>query len=269
MTAFAIGDIQGCYTPFRHLLDHIGFDPEQDELWLTGDLVNRGDDSLKVLRFLKKISTSCRIVLGNHDLHLIGMFAGVRSAGRGDTLNEVLNAPDAEELIDWLRQKPLLYHDRDRDLVLVHAGVPPQWDLITAKHYAEKLSDILSSDDYQQALPHLFGRRINLWTQQLSPWEQMRFTAGCLTGIRFCTQAGELDFKQKGSPQNNADLIPWYDYPSPAWHGARFGIGHWAALGIHHTARVIALDSGCVWGNRLTATNLDFEFEMQSVDCHC
>ncbi len=267
MTTFAIGDVQGCYSPLRRLLDSIRFDPNVDELWFTGDLVNRGPESLEVLRFLKKLDHCSTIVLGNHDLHLLAVHEGIRSTGKGDTLDAILNAPDADELMTWLRQKPLLHHDKKRNLVLVHAGVPPQWDLIQAKKHANALESRLQEDDYRETLKLIFGEKISQWSESLTEPEQLRFTANGLTSIRFCTQSGELDFSQKGPPTPAHDLVPWFDFPNPAWHGARFVVGHWAALGLRLTPRVVALDSGCVWGNRLTAVNLDFDFQFYSVNC--
>ena len=267
MTTFAIGDVQGCYSSLRRLLDSIGFDPAVDDLWFTGDLVNRGPDSLAVLRFLKDLDHCSTIVLGNHDLHLLAVYEGIRSAGKGDTLDDILNAPDVDELMLWLRQQPLLHHDTDRNLVLVHAGIPPQWDLIQAKKNAQALATQLRHEDYAETLRIIFGDKISAWSEELSSSQQLTFAANCLTSIRFCTSSGALDFSHKGAPVGTSELVPWFDYPNPAWYGARFVIGHWAALGLHLSSRVIALDSGCVWGNQLTAANLDMDFQFHSINC--
>lgn len=265
MTLYAIGDVQGCYDELRKLLDQIRFDNTKDQLWFTGDLVNRGPNSLEVLRFVKQLGNSALTILGNHDLHLIGLHTGLRNSL--DTLEPVLNAPDREELLDWLRKRPLLHHDATRNLCMVHAGLPPQWSLLGAKSNAREIHELLSADDYRQHLKHFFGSPVTHWDEHLPDRLRQLFTVSCLTRIRYCTSDGGIDLQHKGPPNIQTGLIPWFEYPHPAWHGARFVVGHWASLGVHLSRRVIAIDSGCVWGGALTAVNLDHDFELQCVDC--
>lgn len=267
MTAYAIGDVQGCYNELRTLLDQIQFDVAKDEVWLTGDLVNRGPDSLEVLRFVKNLGHSAKTILGNHDLHLLGVREGIRNSSSDDTLNRVLNAPDCEALLDWLRKRPLLHHDMTRNLCMVHAGLPPQWSLIDAKNNAREIHDLLSGAEYQNYLDQFFGRPVTHWDEDLSDTERHLYTVSCLTRMRYCTPDGGIDTQEKGPPNIQTNLIPWFDFPRPKWHGARFVVGHWASLGVHLTRQVIAIDSGCVWGAKLTAVNLDRHFELQYVDC--
>lgn len=266
MTAYAVGDIQGCYSDFRRLLEKINFDPGEDRLFLVGDIVNRGPESLATLRFIKQLGSTLQMVLGNHDLHLIRRYWGITNASKGDTLEEILNAHDCDELIDWLRRQPFFHHDTERNFCLVHAGVPPQWDLITANTWAKELSDGMVRDDYSIWLESISNAQPQRSEDVWGNLNQQRYALDCLTRLRFVDEHGQPDYREKGPP-GKPGLIPWFDYPNPKWHGTRLVFGHWAALGVHLSAHAVALDSGCVWGGELTAVNLDFDFELQCVSC--
>ncbi len=268
MAVYAIGDIQGCFAEFRSLLDKTGFDPAQDELWLTGDLVNRGPDSLSVLRFVRELGDSARCVLGNHDLHLLAVGCGARRSSRRDTLEGLLAAPDAAALLDWLRHRPLLHHDESLGWTMVHAGLPPQWNLETAKRCARELEARLQRDDYANLLAVLFDDQPDIWSQTLSDIERLRFTTNCLTRLRYCEPDGRLAFKPKGAPGTAPEhLLPWFRVPGRASADMKIVFGHWSTLPPLFEPRLLALDRGCVWGGQLAAARLDGELSVLAVDC--
>lgn len=257
MTTYAVGDIQGCYDPFRRLLDKISFDPDKDKLWVAGDMVNRGPDSLATLRFLKSLGNACVAVLGNHDLHLLAVDAGLRKPRKGDTISQILVAPDKEALIDWLRFRPFLYHCEKKDITMVHAGIPPIWTLKQAKLHARKLEAALQRHDYYKLLKTLFKIEKPLgWESALGRKKKLRLAATYFTRMRFCDEQGRLDLDNK-SDHPNEGYAPWYNYDQAPIAGKTLLFGHWAALeGETGLANVHALDTGCVWGKYLTAINL-------------
>lgn len=258
VTTYAIGDIQGCARSLDALLEAISFDESRDRLWLTGDLVNRGPDSLAVLRRLIAMEDSVTTVLGNHDLHLLAAAAGVREAAPEDTLQQVLDAPDAGRLIDWLRHRPLLHHDPSRDQALVHAGLPPAWSLQEARVHATEVEGLLMGTNWRRALGTMYGDQPDTWSVSLDDDARRRYTINALTRIRFCDEHGRLDFAQKGPPGSQpATLRPWYEFPRPGDSETHIIFGHWASLGLLRQPRYSCLDSGCVWGRRLTALPLD------------
>jgi bis(5'-nucleosyl)-tetraphosphatase (symmetrical) len=259
MAIYAIGDIQGCYDELIELLNLIQFVPEHDQLWLTGDLINRGPKSLEVLRLIKSLGDACITVLGNHDLHLLTVASGAEGLQRGDTLQPILNAPDKTELCDWLRQQKLLHYDADKNYLLVHAGVAPQWTLTQSINHANELEQALRSDNYADYLAHLYGKQPDQWNENLTGYDRLRCICNYLTRMRFCYRDGRLDFKFKGTVDNHPDtLFPWFDLPLALPESTTILFGHWAALrGVTHNERTICLDTGCVWGERLTALRLD------------
>jgi bis(5'-nucleosyl)-tetraphosphatase (symmetrical) len=268
MAVYAIGDIQGCYTELRSLLDRIAFDADKDELWLTGDLVNRGTDSLSVLRFVRGLGDSARCVLGNHDLHLLALACGARRGSRRDTLEELLAADDAEELIHRLRHRPMLHHDESLGWTMVHAGLPPQWDLATAFTCAQELESRLQRADYASLLAVLFGDLPDAWSTSLSGIERLRFTTNCLTRLRYCQADGKLALAYKGAPGTQPDnLMPWFRVPHRASQQLRIVFGHWSTLPLLNETNLLALDGGCVWGGRLVAARLDGELQLTQVSC--
>ena len=268
MTTYAIGDIQGCAKSLDRLLEAISFDPARDHLWLTGDLVNRGPDSLGVLRRLLAMEGSVTSVLGNHDLHLLAAAAGVREPAAEDTLQPVLEAPDSGQLIDWLRQQPLLHYDPTRDQALVHAGVPPNWSVHDALTHASEVERLLAGPTWKQSLRTMYGDEPNIWEPSLDQDARRRYSINALTRIRYCDAHGRLDFTNKGPPGSQpATLTPWYEFPRPDDYATHIVFGHWASLGLLRQSTYTCLDSGCVWGRRLTALPLDPLGEPVSIPC--
>ncbi|HXH03745.1 MAG TPA: symmetrical bis(5'-nucleosyl)-tetraphosphatase [Candidatus Competibacteraceae bacterium] len=273
MAVYAIGDVQGCLDPLRRLLDKLRFDPAHDRLWLTGDLVNRGPDSVGVLRLVRGLGAAALSVLGNHDLSLLAVAEGHVKTSKKDTYQSVLEAPDRDQLLDWLRRLPLLHHDAGLGLTLVHAGLPPQWDLSAALARAGEVEATLQGDEYREFLAHMFGREPLAWHDGLSGWERLRYIVNALTRMRYCHADGRLDLSQKGPLGSQpAHLLPWFRMPGRKSAALTIVCGHWAALGYHREPGLIALDTGCVWGNRLTALRLDApagEAQPLSVECGC
>ncbi len=273
MAVYAIGDVQGCYDELRALLDALGFDPERDRLWLTGDLVNRGSQSLEVLRFVRGLGERAQVVLGNHDLHLLAIAAGVRPPRRKDHLEPVLQAPDREELLDWLRARPLLHSDATLGWALVHAGLPPQWDLAEACARAAELEAVLRGEEHDAFFRNMYGDGPALWSAKLSGWKRLRYITNCFTRLRFCDAKGRLALGAKGPPGSQSQkYLPWFAVPGRASAGERIVFGHWSTLGFHASGGAHCVDTGCIWGGELTALRLGREPpERFSVSCamHC
>jgi bis(5'-nucleosyl)-tetraphosphatase (symmetrical) len=268
MATYAIGDLQGCLAPLKALLNMIHFNPTEDTLWLTGDLVNRGPESLDTLRFIYALRDSIVTVLGNHDLHLLAVAAKLRSPSPSDTLDEILQASDGKTLLHWLRQQPLLHHDPKLDYTLVHAGIPPQWSLEQAKERAREVETIIRSDNIGIFLQTMYGNTPKLWRPNLSDTERWRAITNYFTRMRFCTKEGELELNNKEGMDSPPDgHAPWFEHANRKTHNDRIIFGHWAALeGEAHCKNVFALDTGCVWGNAMTAMRLEDQ-EKFSVKC--
>jgi bis(5'-nucleosyl)-tetraphosphatase (symmetrical) len=256
MSIYAIGDIQGCYSELQQLLEQIHFVPVQDKLWLVGDLVNRGPESLQVLRLVKSLGESAITVLGNHDLHLLAVAAGETELHRSDTLDEVLNAPDRDELLFWLRQQRLIY-EKD-GYVLVHAGLLPQWNIKQATSLAREVESVLRSEDYVIFFQHMYGNSPKAWSDDLAGYKRLRVITNAFTRMRICTPQGEMEYKFKGEVENIPDgYLPWFDLPKRKSRDATIIFGHWSALGLKVTPNIIALDTGCLWGGPMTAIRLE------------
>jgi bis(5'-nucleosyl)-tetraphosphatase (symmetrical) len=260
MTTYAVGDLQGCLQPLKCLLQEVAFDPSKDRLWLVGDLVNRGPQSLETLRFLYAMRDSLVCVLGNHDLHLLAVAHNIERLKKNDTLQEILDAPDRAELLNWLRQQKMLHYDPEYNCVLVHAGIPPQWTLEKALKRAAEVEEVLKDDIRLPVfLDGMYGNQPTLWNKDLQGVTRLRVITNYLTRMRFCTQEGDLDLKSKeGLDTALPGYAPWFSYPTRKTRKHKIIFGHWAALeGKCSEANVIALDTGCVWGGSMTLLNVD------------
>ncbi|MEQ1531484.1 MAG: symmetrical bis(5'-nucleosyl)-tetraphosphatase [Methylococcales bacterium] len=266
MAIYAIGDIQGCFDDLLRLLDHIAFDEQSDQLWFAGDLVNRGPKSLETLRFVKSLGSAAITVLGNHDLHLLVASCAPKIANKKDSLLPILEALDREELIDWLRFRPLFHYNAD--FCLVHAGLPPQWDFKKTKKMAVLVEKALQGPDYQAFLKQLYGNKPNLWSSDLKGVDKLRFIVNCFTRMRYCDVNGRLDFDNTGPVGSQPKaLIPWFDLPKRKNADMRIIFGHWSSLGYYQKANCYGIDTGCLWGGQLTAIKLGEHVERFSVDC--
>jgi bis(5'-nucleosyl)-tetraphosphatase (symmetrical) len=259
MSTYAIGDVQGCFNELQTLLADIAFNPNHDTLWFVGDLVNRGPDSLATLRFIKGLGDSAVCVLGNHDLHLLAVANGSQTQSPGDTLDDILQAPERDELLHWLRHLPLLHHDARLQVTLVHAGVLPQWSLDEAKTYNQEICAILQSEAYRELLAQMYGNQPDSWSIELESMARYRFIINAFTRMRYVTTDGALELKCKNPLAQPPDgLVPWFDFPTRVMAQQKIVFGHWAALnGVSHNEMAINIDTGCVWGNTLTALRLD------------
>ncbi|BAL26039.1 symmetrical bis(5'-nucleosyl)-tetraphosphatase [Azoarcus sp. KH32C] len=256
MAIYAIGDIQGCFSVLQRLLHHIHFDPVADRLWVVGDLVNRGPESLQTLRGLKGLGSAATIVLGNHDLYLLMVAAGHKRLDDDDTLFDVLNAPDREELLAWLASLPLMHVEGSH--AMLHAGLLPGWTIAEALALSREVSDVLRGPDRKKLLLHLAGNRPEEWSDDLEGWDRLRVIVNAMTRLRFCSADGRMALRAKGPPgQGPAGTVPWFKVPGRLSRSHTIVCGHWSALGFYREPGLIALDSGCVWGNALTAVRLD------------
>jgi bis(5'-nucleosyl)-tetraphosphatase (symmetrical) len=252
MSVYWVGDIQGCDAPLGQLLDQIGFSNSRDRLYVLGDLVNRGPASLAVLRRLSAMGNSVKCVLGNHDLHLLALNAGARPAGKMDTLHEVLEAPDKAHLLTWLRHQSLALYEED--VLMVHAGVLPQWTLPKTLALAEEIQNILRSNDAQEFFMNMYGNQPSQWHDNLQSWDRWRCVVNAFTRLRFCSLAGQMEFETKeGAAQAPVGYMPWFEVPDRQTARTTIAFGHWSTLGAVQRQDVWALDTGCVWGGCLTA----------------
>jgi bis(5'-nucleosyl)-tetraphosphatase (symmetrical) len=258
MALYAIGDVQGCDTELRALLSLLKFSADRDQLWFVGDLVNRGPESLAVLRRIRAFGAAATVTLGNHDLHLLAVAYGSGQLRSDDTLGEILAAPDRDALLEWLAHRPLLHEDQALKVCMLHAGLAPQWDLRQAQKCAREFEQALRRDP-EKLLRRLYGDQPDRWDDDLKGEERLRFIVNCFTRLRYVDAEGRLALRVKGSPKKpqSKALIPWFDAPDARWHGPRVVFGHWSTLGFLTNARVTGLDTGCVWGGTLTALRLD------------
>lgn len=257
MAIYAIGDVQGCYDELQQLLELIQFDPAKDTLWLAGDIVNRGPKSLQVMRFVKSLGNRAITVLGNHDLHLLALSQGNRSHYKHGTLDEILDAPDCAELIYWLRHQPVMYHHKNSGYSLLHAGLPPQWDIPSALQYARELEVTLQGPQFHDFCHAMYGNDPDQWSDDLRGMDRLRFITNCFTRLRYCTPTGRLAMKEKGHPSSqNSGFIPWFEAPGRASKNARIIFGHWSTLGYQQANNAWSIDTGCLWGGKLTALKI-------------
>jgi len=267
MAIYLVGDIQGCFNELTALLSQVDFNRNKDTLYLAGDLVARGPNSLETLRFVKSLGNSAKVVLGNHDLHLLSVHAGIKKAKKSDQLSALLAAPDVDELMDWLAAQPLLQEilktstSTDKATVaptdsayMSHAGISPQWQLTDALEQAELIHTKLASSERKTWLALMYGEQPNNWYNAITDIEKFRYSINALTRMRFCFTDGSLEFTHKGAPKNTAiaNIAPWYEL-STTINNTAWVFGHWAALmGKSSHANIYPLDTGCVWGNQLT-----------------
>ncbi len=257
MAIYAIGDLQGCYDDFRRLLDKCHFNADQDRLWLAGDLVSRGPQSLQTLRYVVSLGDSVISVLGNHDLHMLAIDAGIKNTRDPDLIN-ILEAHDRQELMHWLRHRPLIHHDASLAYTLVHAGIYPAWNLSQAQAYAAELHTLLCSDNYQDFFEHMYGDEPDCWSDDLQAWARLRFICNSFSRMRFCSHSGQLYLQAKGPPGSQPPgFHPWYAVEGRKTQAQRIIFGHWSTLGQPSVDNVYALDTGCIWGGKLTALRID------------
>jgi bis(5'-nucleosyl)-tetraphosphatase (symmetrical) len=250
----AFGDLQGCRTQYQQLLAKAAPSAETP-LWFAGDLINRGDESLATLRDIIALGERAKPVLGNHDLHLLSVSAGIRKSKKGDTIDAILAAPDAQDLLHWVRHRPLAHFENG--MLLVHAGVLPQWDVTLTLELADELQRALRAPNWKETLAGLYGNEPNRWKPGLKGIDRLRLTCTALTRMRFCNLDGAMDFSTSGG-LNSAPpgFMPWFDLPSRKTADITVVFGHWAALGLVMRDNLIGLDSGCVWGEELSAVRL-------------
>lgn len=266
MTDYAIGDIQGCYDRLRDVLAQVDFSPSRDRLWVAGDLINRGPSSLQTLRYIESLGSAAVVVLGNHDLHLLAVALGGHRPKRKDTLQDILAAPDRDQLVQWLRQQPLMVRDDARNLVMAHAGLPHIWGLDQAEACAREVEAVIRGDQARDYFSQMYGNQPERWCDTLTGMDRWRVITNYFTRMRFIARDGSLELTTKESADNApAGYAPWFSYPRP--DDVKVIFGHWAALEGHTgSARFIGLDTGCVWGGTLTLMNLD---SGELIHCDC
>ena len=266
MSIYAIGDIQGCFDELQLLLDKIQFNPQQDCIWFAGDLVNRGPKSLETLRFVKNLGTSAITVLGNHDMHLLAAASTPKTSTKKDSLTPILEAPDRDELIHWIRHQPLFY--TNNDFCMIHAGLPPQWDFKTTQRMALLVENALQGPNYELLLQQMYGNKPNQWTPQLKGNAKLRFIINCFTRMRYCDASGRLDFNNTGPIGTQPEeLMPWFTLPNRKSANMKIIFGHWSTLGYYEGSNCYAIDTGCLWGGQLTALKLSTPIQRISIDC--
>ena len=266
MATYAIGDIQGCFCSLTALLERVSFDPSKDRLWLVGDLVNRGPDSLETLRFVRDLGPAAITVLGNHDLYLLMVAYGTaRSRGKDDTIQAILDAPDREVLLAWLRTRPLMHVENG--FAMVHAGLLPGWTVTQARALAREGEGALAGPYHVELLNNMWGSEPSAWSDKLRDYERMRVIVNAMTRMRFCTPEGVMDFKVKGEvTKAPKGYLPWFEAPGRKSADTTVVFGHWSALGLLVEPKLLALDSGCLWGRELTAVRLEDRAVFQ-VEC--
>jgi bis(5'-nucleosyl)-tetraphosphatase (symmetrical) len=262
MATYAVGDVQGCHDELQALLARAAFDAGRDRLWLVGDLVNRGPASLEVLRYVRSLGERAVVVLGNHDLHLLCVAHGHARKRKDDTLDALLAAPDAATLLEWLRTRSMM-HVED-GYALVHAGLLPQWTIEQALALAQEVERALRAPRYREFLAHLYGSTPASWSDDLVGWDRLRVIVNAMTRLRFCNAAGAMELHAKGA-EAPPGYQPWFELRRGA--EPLLVCGHWSALGLRLTARLAALDTGCVWGGSLTALRLE-DHTLYQVPCH-
>lgn len=270
MAVWAIGDIQGCYSSLKTLLEKIAFNPSEDKLWIAGDLVNRGEGSLETLEYLYGIRESIEVVLGNHDITLIAAYYGIKKSN--STIDPILNSPNSKKLIDWLRKQKFLHVDYSLGYAMSHAGISPEFDLGMALRYAQRVEKRLQSKKAEQWLTKMFKEGVNRFDRGASRIDIERYIVSSFTRMRYCLDDKQLDFEQKGQPTYSLEkkgFKPWFHCQDRTEIELKIIFGHWSTLGFYHDERVLSLDTGCLWGGELTAARIDLKkVEIVSVSCN-
>ncbi len=272
MATYAIGDVQGCFDELKALLTLIKFNSDRDQLWFCGDIVNRGPKSLETLRFIRSLEDNAVTVLGNHDLHLLATAYDHRRLGKRDTFDDILQASDAFELLEWLRHQHMVFHDENKNITLLHAGIHPDWSITKVLQLAKEMEQVLQSDNHLNFYSHMYGEKPFIWDDNLTGWSRYRFITNILTRLRYCDERGKPAFNAKGAPGSQAmNLMPWYEIPNRQSQGNVIIFGHWSTLphaGLSSINDTYAIDSGCLWGGALTAMCIDAEpFEYFRLNC--
>jgi bis(5'-nucleosyl)-tetraphosphatase (symmetrical) len=266
VATYVIGDVQGCFEAFQELLVAIAFNPACDRLWLAGDLVNRGENSIGMLRWCMAHDDQVVAILGNHDLHLLAVAEGFVPPHRNDTLDEILDAPDRAEVLEWLRRRPMLH--REGKWLMVHAGLLPDWTPELAESLARELEAALRGPDWRSFLGQMYGNEPRRWDAALTGQDRLRLVANAMTRLRFLHESGDMEFLHKGALADApAELTPWFDYPDRQNLDVQVFFGHWSTLGLFQRADVVGLDTGCLWGGRLSAFRLE-DGRLIQVGCH-
>ncbi len=268
MAIYAIGDVQGCYTQLKQLLDKLEFKSDKDQLWFAGDIVNRGPDSLETLRFIKSLGDNAITVLGNHDLHLLAVANGRRKQGKKDTIQSIIDAPDSDQLLDWLLHRPLMHYQKKNHVCLVHAGVHPQWSLEKALSCAQEVETILQGPKSHEFFHHMYGDKPAKWSDNLDGWDRLRFITNAFTRMRYIDTKQKLRLKGKGAPgKQPKGIIPWYEFESKT-ADLNIIFGHWSTLKDPKLEHLYPLDTGCLWGGKLTALKVNSKMSKHiSIKC--
>lgn len=258
MALYIVGDIQGCYSELKALLKQVSFNAENDQLWAAGDIIARGDESLETIRFVKSLGKSFKMVLGNHDLHLLAIYHGIKKDKKSDKLEKLLSAPDLDEIVKWLSKQPLLLKIPKEKSYISHAGLNPQWTVKEAKENAKFAENLINSKEQKKWLTTMYGEKPNNWAEVKTIEERFRFTINSFTRMRFCYLNGQLEFSNKQNANNApSNIIPWFNLV-PQLDNKKWIFGHWASLlGECNNKNTYALDTGCVWGNNLTMIRWD------------
>ena len=259
MATYAIGDVQGCYKQLQELLAIIHFNPEQDILWFVGDIVNRGPDSLKTLRFIHSLGDRAITVLGNHDLHLLAIANGRGVSNKKDTLDEIMHAPDRDKLLDWLSHRPLMHYDQQLDVCMVHAGIHPEWSVNDALIYAGEVEAALQGEKSHEFFHHMYGDKPHKWSILHAGWDRLRFITNVFTRMRYIDKESfELALKDKSAPgQQPAHITPWFLFDNRKTQNTKIVFGHWSTLPNPKQKNLYPLDTGCLWGGKLTALKIN------------
>ncbi|MGH1537619.1 MAG: symmetrical bis(5'-nucleosyl)-tetraphosphatase [Gammaproteobacteria bacterium] len=261
MSVYVIGDVQGCFDELQELVKYISFNPKKDQLWFVGDLVNRGPKSLETLRWVKSLGNAAVTVLGNHDLHLLAAHAGIKEIRTTSSLCPVLQANDADALIEWLRKQPLLCYNKQLKFAMVHAGLAPQWSIKDAAKYSKEVETVLQSKKYKDFLYNMYGDNPNHWDARLKGWNRLRTITNFMTRVRYCNNQGVMSFAEKGPPgTQSTSMKPWYEIAWRKSQDTTVAFGHWSTLGHLHDYNIIATDTGCLWGGMLTAVKIEREY---------